>query len=325
MHLWPPANRCDLTSQKEEVMRKPILIAAAGLFAFNSATMAHDPADFLAPVWQWPAGAVPVLDADMSEYDIVPAEFWLLPGDLIQNYDTEDAAVFQGETADPSSWDMRFLMSWNDESNRIYFAIDEFDDYEMDNPQDNIELGIDADHSGGSFWAEEGTEEENNRTRGRHAQPHHWAFSEGCGETYRGVYGWTWLWVSPADWYGTPRYTDHALEYTQGSPCSLAETRKVVEWYQVYWDDFNWTDPDAPLHDFEVGEIIGMHPRFKDFDSNEDPPPAGTTGRWVLSAQGAVFGDADFYADFQLLDVASDFPTAVVEDSWGRIKASVAR
>ena len=74
-------------------MRKPILLAAAGLFAFNSATIAHDPPDFLAPVWQWPGNAVPVIDADMSEYDIVPAEYWLGPSDFIQNFDTEQAST----------------------------------------------------------------------------------------------------------------------------------------------------------------------------------------------------------------------------------------
>ena len=176
----------------------------------------------------------------------------------------------------------------------------------------------------------DGTDEENNRERGRHAQPFHWSFSGGCGTTHRGVFGWTWFWMTNADWYDAPRYTDHAFEYTEGEPCSLAPTRKNVEWYQVFWDDFNWADPDAPLHDFEAGEIIGAHPRLKDFDHNEenddteDVPP-GTASRWVLSAQGAAFGDADFWADFQLMEVADDFPSAVEEDSWGRIKASVAR
>lgn len=311
-------------------MRKPILLAAAGLFAFNSATIAHDPPDFLAPVWQWPGNAVPVIDADMSEYDIVPAEYWLGPSDFIQNFDTEQARTYKGEVADPSSWDIRYLMSWNDETNRIYFAYEEFDDFETSTPHDNFEFGLDADHSGGSFWHDAEEEEENNRNRGRHAQPFHWSFSGGCGTTHRGPLGWTWLWVTPADWYGTPQYTDHAFEYTEGSPCSLGETRKNVEWYQVFWDDFNWSDPDAPLHDFEAGEIIGMHTRLKDFDHNEENDdtedvPAGSASRWVFSAVGASFGDADYFADFQLLEVSPDFPTAVEEDSWGRIKASVAR
>ena len=312
-------------------MRKPILFVAASLFAFNSATMAHDPPNWLAPVWQWPAGAIPVLDSDLSEYDIVPAEFWIGPGDLIQSLDTEQATTFQGESADPSNWDMRFLMSWNDESNRIYFALDEFDNFESDTAADNLELGVDADHSGGSFWAgTDVSEEEMLRTRGRHAQPFHWYFTDSCGSAFRGTYGWTWLWVSPADWYGTPQYTDHSFEYSEGSPCNLAQTRKTVEWYQVFWDDFDWTDPNAPLHDFESGEIIGMSPRFNDGDYSEEMGdneniPTGASSKWQLTPQLAVFGDTDFYADFQLVDVAADFPTAVEEDSWGRIKASMAR
>ena len=38
---------------------------------------AHDPAEFLGAVWQWPADRVPVLDGSLAEWEIVPAEFWI--------------------------------------------------------------------------------------------------------------------------------------------------------------------------------------------------------------------------------------------------------
>jgi hypothetical protein len=311
-------------------MRKSLLLITAGIFAFNSATIAHDPPDFLAPVWQWPAGAVPVIDADLSEYDIVPDEFWIGPDDLIQSLDTGDALVHQGDP-DPASWDIRFLMSWNDESNRIYYALDKFDDFETDTAGDSFELGLDADHSGGSFWAgDELEEDEMYRERARHAQSHTWYFTDDCGTAFRGPYGWSHFWMTPADWFGEPEYTDHAYEYVVGSPCNFSEVRKHIEWYQVYWDDFNWEDPDAPRHDFEVDEIFGMNPRFNDGDcseedtNNENCGP-GTRSKWQLTPANEVFGDSDFFADFILLDVAEDFPTAVGDDSWGRVKASVAK
>ncbi len=38
---------------------------------------AHDPVDFRGTVWQWPADRVPVLDGNLAEWEILPAEFWI--------------------------------------------------------------------------------------------------------------------------------------------------------------------------------------------------------------------------------------------------------
>ena len=58
--------------------------------------------------------------------------------------------------------------------------------------------------------------------------------------------------------------------------------------------------------------------------ARRNPPDARAAVERPVGAV-AAFGDADYFADFQLLEVSPDFPTAVEEDSWGRIKASVAR
>jgi len=70
---------------------------------------------------------------------------------------------------------------------------------------------------------------------------------------------WNWFWMTQADWYDTPPYSDHSYWFSGTAPNSFEEMRQRAEWWSVYWDDFNWEDPTGSvLHDFEQDEIIGL-------------------------------------------------------------------
>ena len=79
--------------------------------------------------------------------------------------------------------------------------------------------------------------------------------------------------------------------------------------------------------EIEVDEIIGLAYHLYDGDLRDGSEDCNCWSRWALSPNVASFGDADFLADFVLLPVddSIEYITAVEDDSWGRIKASLAR
>lgn len=300
-------------------MKKVLVAAAASVIALSSVAVAHDPPGYLNAVFQWPESALPILDGNLAEWDVIPAEFWLTEQDLVQS--SERADVYTGPL-DVSSIAVRMITTWNEETNRTYWGMERFDDHSSGGSSDDLEGVLDADHSGGTFWdLADQSAEEIARQRGRHAQTHHWYFDAGFSEV------WTWFWMTQADWYDDPQYTAEAHSVI-GEVGSDGELTQFAEWYQIYWDDFNWEDPaGSVVHDFEVDEIIGLAYHLYDGDLRDGSEDCNCWSRWALSPNVASFGDADFLADFVLLPVddSIEFVTAVEDDSWGRIKASLAR
>lgn len=294
-----------------------LLLAGALIFSLSGTATAHDPPDFLGAVWAWPESALPVLDGDLGEWDILPPEFFITEADVVQS--DERPWNYVGDL-DPSSLSFRWALAYNDETDRIYYVFEKYDD--IHRGSESIEGVIDADHSGGTFWSIEGmTDEEAQRQKGRHAQTHHWQFDEGFSEN------WSWFWMTQGDWYRDPEWSQQAHR-VEGTPGNNQEARTYAEWWQIYWDDYNWTSAEESIiHDFQADQIIGVSVQVHDGDA-EFTDDCNCWGRWTIGPNVESFGDADFLADFLLLpiDETVDFDdTAVEEDSWGRIKASVSK
>ena len=87
------------------------------------------------------------------------------------------------------------------------------------------------------------------------------------------------------------------------------------------------------MHEFEDDQIIGYSAHVYDKDdayedeNGETREDCNCHSRWTLSPNVESFGNADYLADFLILpiDDSANFVTAVEEDSWGRIKASLAK
>ena len=305
------------------------LAAIVLLFGLSTSAQAHVPAGEVFGLWQWPTTHLPVLDAELSEWDVIPEELWLTHNNTVARTDNADAPQGLNQPADASNIAFRFAASWNDETERLYYVIDRFDDKWHLN--DDIEIGMDADHSGGWFWSQEGqSDEEAQRTRARHAQITHYFFD---GGVRLGEGDWNWLWMTNATWYKEPPYSDHA-EGFEGTPTSGEEVSLQAEWWHVYWDDFNWEDPaGSVISDLQEDEIIHMSVHVKDQDGfwteeQEDRTAAGYTFQeWgVANTCPETWGNSDCYADWLLLPVQEDLlPTAVEGDSWGNIKSSFKR
>ena len=299
-------------------MRRIAFFAVASLVMAGQ-SLAHVPEGEIFGAWAWPTSHLPVLDGDISEWDVLPAELWV---DIFQ---TSVAEGDVGREIDTSNLNWRFALGWNDELDRIYMVFDRFDNiWDRDGggfgccgQDDSIEVAIDADHSGGTFWATEGTEEELALNRGRQAQTAHYRWPALPPD------GWKWFWMTSADWHDAEPYACCDNSFTLNGSHGTEATFQA-EWYSVAWDDFNWTDPGlSSQHDFVENEIVGIGLQVVDNDNGTEDDP--NTAKWVLGGQSDIFGNASSFSDFILLPPDFDrLPTAVEEDSWGHIKASFA-
>jgi hypothetical protein len=294
--------------------------ACALICALSNPVVAHDPPDYLGIVWQWPPDKLPVRDGNLDEWEVIPEEFW-------HTHETNNVNSCLGDNSkavlDPADLSFRWVMTYTEGSSRTHWAVERFDnDWNLG---DDMEPTIDADHSGGTFWTIEGmSDEESARQKGRHAQIYHIWFDDGLRQ---GGDSWLWFWMTSADWYEGLPWSDAAYKYT-GTPDSGEEMHETSEFMLPTWDDFNWADPEGGIeHLFEEGEIIGLNMNMWDHETEADPDnPVEGVGRWTISPNCENFGDADFLADYLLLEVDEEImSTAVEEDSWGNVKASFAQ
>jgi hypothetical protein len=314
-------------------MRKAFTLAAAvSLLSFSSAAKAHVPEGLVLGVWQWPTTHLPVMDGDISEWDVVPDNLWL---SAFSEFNGEPLnTVVAGEVgAEVNAADLNFrwTQGWNDELDRLYFTYDRFDDlWDRDaggvggaGGDDSFEINIDANHGGDVSWFganDFDTEEEVARNRGRLNQMSHYRWPP------MEPIGWNWLWASSATWHDTEPYSCCGDSFTLNGAHGTEATMQA-EWWTIAWDDFDHESPDNSIqHDFVENEIIGLSISVIDNDVGTDNETDKAFAAWRLGGQRCGNGDGKCATDFILLPAQLDLlPTAVEDDSWGHIKASYMR
>lgn len=75
---------------------------------------------------QFPDGAVPVMDGDHSDWDIVPESPYHVRNDRLSAPDPSILTAERG-SQDPSDLNMNHIIGWNDSENKLYFASEIFD------------------------------------------------------------------------------------------------------------------------------------------------------------------------------------------------------
>ena len=75
-------------------MSKKIAVLAAVMSLVSSSAFAHIPEGTIYGAFQWPTDKLPVLDGDISEWDVLPAEVWI---------DSDNPDIIVGERPD-GSW-----------------------------------------------------------------------------------------------------------------------------------------------------------------------------------------------------------------------------
>lgn len=301
------------------------LLAAGMVVALCGAAGAHI-GNLVFPVYELATIDLPDLnDGTLEDWEDV------LPGTSITHDDFAPLAVGDGAGINPEDLAYRTFMAWSSSENRIYAAIERVDDVYINTYEggdltglwrfDSIEVMIDGDHSGGSYngpgLGEDLTDEELKLLSNFQAQQ--WvAVAESPDGRILGYQG------NGQGWVSLPPYAD-AGGYSEGE----SPNTSVIELAITAWDECNWAGPELSRPTRLVGgNFIGFQFSIPDFDTE-----AGAYhGFHTLSGQPNTWREADNFVDGELLpcdtgDCGADTdrplePTAVEDDSWGRIKAS---
>ncbi|MEW6752986.1 MAG: hypothetical protein AB1505_18695, partial [Candidatus Latescibacterota bacterium] len=277
------------------------------ILAFVAASVcvvsAHEPVGVTYYAFQFPLNAVPTIDGDLSDWEVVPRDVFEIS---LENGDI--AETVRGDAGnDLSDFNARNMVAWNEQTNRVYsFAdvVDENLNNNRDDPtrynyDDDWHFVIDADHSGGDMYGDgwDQLPQEENRelyyTTGQLYQIHvppidgYWAF----------------MYIEPTNWLTTgldlpyPEYLQIGWNRTgeTGGPGTYQYEIMATPWLR--WD---WDGPDqSTILNLEEGKIIHIGFLYKDYDLND----GRYDGSYDFPPVHNVWRNASLMADVELLPV----------------------
>ena len=237
----------------------------------------------------------------------------------------------QNSTYDPSSFDFRVWLAWNDATNRIFVAMQSTDDIlvkEYDRYGEGYKsrimvhdsavfFHVDGDRSGGEWIAKNGASEEEILTVLNVQAQGYFAIAENYKNDSNLQMLWQLFNQPPAPGFLLPPYADGGGRCVSEQPVICA-----VEFYVTAFDRFVWDNPvESLVSDLFPGKSIGFDIVFIDVEPSIYNEPKSehaltpfTQQRWDSStwAEGLLVG-----ADGSMED------TAARDVTWGRIKASL--
>ncbi|MDA1349849.1 MAG: hypothetical protein O3A47_13440, partial [Chloroflexi bacterium] len=280
---------------KRVALFTPIL-AALALVAVPMASHAHWDAGAVWFIAQFPDEAVPTIDGNHGDWDIVPSSY------AIDNSVFHDAAGLVPDGWSNGDWDvtdfsMLHRVGWNENDNSLYFATQSFDDeHNMDrsshwSEDDSWEVSITYDHDAFISVDEGGyahVSDENIGINSRYnfSVPVHPTLGDFFWMRPGELTGTEWLWPG-TDWLEF-EYTFDGEEV--GESTYFYEMR-VTPIGSYPRGQENYQPEDIQVYDLEEGEIvhISMVQIDNDGDFNDYKTP-GCCGYW--STFGTDSGNA---------------------------------
>ena len=238
--------------------------------------------------FRFPDDRVPTIDGDLTDWDIV-GDVYVQDTFQLLDFHSQDPA--QRRIYDPARLDLRVRMGYNVRANRIYAAVEYFDDFhnmdrltttrQLPGLDDIFELVVDADRSGREFVYGPSRRHLQNT----HAQNYHVYFHE-----REGNHLWAWgdqVWLEDEP-YGKAANRFDGVHGSSGL-CTL----------ELWVTPYNYAHPDGPHLSAPVqlaaGDTIGMTYAIIDVDEVEDDRHF-----WALADTVRMYCNADFAADFVL-------------------------
>ena len=296
--------------------RTALTLSAIMVLAFAISVSGHVPVGETFFAAQFPDGAVPSIDGDPSDWDIVPETPYHIRNDRMQGSDASIGLRDPGST-DPSDLSMNSVIGWNESANRVYFLVEVFDDiHNVDRDDvskfwedDDVEINLNGDHTGQDEANLEG-EPWNNHYYGFVVPPVEGQFF------FPAFPGPEWLqpgtdlldfgWSFTGEQFGESTYY-----YETAMQVILSIPREE-----------NPAQADSPILDLEEGEVIHFSIDIGDFD---EPGQTYDTFWSVSDDRACCSANSDLFlaaVDPLLEEALANRPTAVEEASWGRIKAA---
>lgn len=256
-------------------------------------------------VFQFPRNAIPRIDGDFSDWEIVPDSYSVGIDAM-----WDDTGRHQG--IDRSTLDIRVKVGWVKGLNRLYFLYEASDDYwdfnQLGLHNDTFEVVVDADLSGGPHTDEFRL---NPEVKSRidaffefqniHAQNYHIMTPPTEGKS------WTMVW-GPQQWLKYLPYANYAYDYDfrHGEPGRLR--------FEFYITPFDHASPEGPEKSVESrlyeNKRIGLCWAVIDYDGGQ-----GNNGFWNLSRHHKMYGNASMQRLFTLMPLEPQFRRPV-ECDW---------
>ncbi|MFR5871273.1 MAG: PKD domain-containing protein [Alistipes sp.] len=258
-------------------------------------------------IFQFPRTAIPRIDGDFSDWDMVPDSYAI---GLSELYDTHGG---RGENLDPKEFDLTVKVGWVNGENRLYFYVEAYDDsWDFTDPglrQDIFELVVDGDASGGPFIKEDNgninklpVADLHFKGHGAHAQNYHIFTPVQHGKDWAMVWGST-------PWIKDFPYANVAYDYDFGP--GESGVLKMEFWITP----FDYAAVEGPgrsvVSQLTENELIGMSWCMIDFDV--DRPKADPV--MCLSHDFRMIRDASFLNAFRLMPL-EDSLCPVIEADW---------
>lgn len=248
-------------------------------------------------VFQFPRTAIPRIDGEFSDWDIVP-DSYIIPIEEMWDDSGKNPSI------DKSTLDIKVKVGWVNGLNRLYFYYEAYDDYwdfnQLGLRNDTYEIVVDADLSGGPH-TDEFRINSDVKTRlesffefqNIHAQNYHIMTPPTEGKS------WTMVW-GPQQWLKNLPYANYAYDYhfSHGQNGTLR--------FEFYITPFDFASPDGPEKSVESklydGKKIGLCWAVIDYDGGE-----GNDGFWNLSKHHQMFGNASMERLFTLMPLEARF------------------
>lgn len=293
-------------------------LAAALITAMSSMAFGHAPPGELYFAVQFPDNLVPTMDGDLSDWDVVPIDPYTIRNDRLYSPVAEIQPVGRGEI-DVSDINIRHIMGWNDNANKLYVMSEVFDNIhnaDRENPSafwqdDAWEVEVNPDHTP--------TEEHNLEGEPANNFSYKWAVPpvEGSYQYYRPVSALEWL-VDGSDWvnFGWGFSGEQFGESTYRYELAITPITSLP-------NDASATPDQAVVFDLGENEIIHTSITVGDFDEAcTECVLESYQGFWTMSPEMCCTGTNDVVLAEMEPSLASAASTAVESVSWGQIKAA---
>jgi len=254
-------------------------------------------------VFQFPADAIPRIDGDTRDWDMVGRDYAITTAALA----ADDGS---GRKPDPKSLDVTVRVGWVKGLNRLYFLYEARDDYWNFNApgltNDIFELVVDGDRSGGPLIGRFHPD-----LRPKDAAPGSgpWLSAEDAWFGFQNIHAqnyhiftpagdkdWAMAWGPQASWIKRLPYSNIAYRYAF-KPGQAG--RLVMEFWIT---PFDRADPEEAAKSIETrlteDKLVAMAWAVIDDDG-----PGGKRGFWNLSPHHTMYGQASQLCPFRLMPI----------------------